>query len=265
MKRQAESIPIWVAVVAVLFVCGAVTLLALSGRSATAQQKPPTPKPVIEKRARDILREMGDYLKTAPAFIFKTTITYDQVLPTGQKLQFGAVTDVAVRRPNRLRAGRRGDLENRQLWYDGKSITLLDVNENVYATIAAPGVIDAALDLAMKKYGISAPLADVVYADPYTLLMEKVEGATYVGLHSVGGTRCHHLAFTQKNVDWQIWIEDGKQLVPRKVVITYKNDPGSPQFTAVISKWDFNVRLPDRLFIFHPPEGAGRVTIEEGK
>lgn len=239
--------------------------LVAPGRHVEAQEgaKAPAPKPVIEPRARAILKEMGDYLKTAPAFTFHSEVAYDQVLATGQKLQFGASTDVAVRRPNRLRAERRGDLENRQFWYDGKSVTMLDVNENVYATFAAPPVIDAALDFAMETYRISAPLADLLYTDPYTTLIEKVESGFYAGLHSVGGVRCHHLAFTQKNVDWQIWIEDGKQLVPRKVVITYKNVPGSPQFTAVISKWDFNVRLANRLFVFIAPEGADRVEMEK--
>ena len=163
------------------------------------------------------------------------------------------------------RADRRGDLRNIRFLYDGRHVTLYSLDENVYSTFAAPPIIDAALDFAMKKYGLSAPLADLVYADPYTILMEKVEGAMYVGLHTAAGVRCHHLAFTQKNVDWQIWIEDGKQLVPRKVVITYKNDPGVPQFTAVISKWDFNVRLPERLFAFDPPAGAQAIEIEEVK
>ena len=64
-------------------------------------------------------------------------------------------------------------------------------------------------------------------------------------------------------IDWQIWIDAGTQMVPRKVVITYKKEPGQPQFTSVLSDWDFSVRLPDRLFVFEAPEGAVPMDLEE--
>jgi hypothetical protein len=52
----------------------------------------------------------------------------------------------------------------------------------------------------------------------------------------------------QKYIDWQIWIEDGLQMVPRKAVITYKALPESPQYTAVLTDWDLNARFSDILF-----------------
>ena len=33
-------------------------------------------------------------------------------------------------------------------------------------------------------------------------------------------------------MDWQIWIEQGEKALPRKLVITYKDSPGYPQFTV---------------------------------
>ena len=111
-----------------------------------------------------------------------------------------------------------------------------------------PAVIDDALDHLMEKYGFSPPLVDFIYQDPYNTLIENVEFGFYVGLHNVDGIRCHHLAFVQKNIDWQIWIEDGKQMVPRKLVITYHNEPESPQYIAVLSDWDLDARLSDTLF-----------------
>lgn len=56
-----------------------------------------------------------------------------------------------------------------------------------------------------------------------------------VGVTQVEGVRCHHFAFVEQDIDWQIWIEDGTQWVPRKLVITYKTLPGAPQSTAVLS------------------------------
>ncbi len=224
--------------------------------------------PVGELRAKRILQAMGEYLKTAKAFSVHGEITYEEVLASGRKLQYSASNNVMVRRPNRIRADYRGDLRKSSFWYDGKSITLLHLEENLYATFSAPNEIDATIDFAMEKYGLSLPVADFVYSDPYAVLIENVRSGFYEGLHMVNGVRCHHLAFTQENIDWQIWIEDGAQIVPRKLVITYKDSPESPQYTAVLSDWDFSVRLPDILFTFEASVDAEQIeflTVPEGQ
>jgi len=47
--------------------------------------------------------------------------------------------------------------------------------------------------------------------------------------------------------------------VPRKLVITYKSEPGSPQYRARLSGWDFQPRLSDHYLQFHPPTGADEI------
>ena len=204
--------------------------------------------PVIDPRTDKLLQAMGDYLKTAKQYSFHAEITFDELLPSGQKIQYAASNDVAVHRPDRIYAEQQSDLGGKRFWYYGKNITLMDVNLGVYATESVPDNIDDAMDHLMEKFGFSPPLVDLVYQNPYDTLIENVEFGFYVGLHNVEGVRCHHLAFVQKYIDWQIWIEDGKHMVPRKLTITYKTVPESPQFTAVLSEWDLDARLPDALF-----------------
>jgi hypothetical protein len=64
---------------------------------------------------------------------------------------------------------------------------------------------------------------------------------------------------SQQDIDWQIWVEEGDRPLPRKVTITYKRLPGSPQFTAVISDWDFSPMLAEDFFTFRPPDGSSRI------
>jgi hypothetical protein len=218
--------------------------------------------PVIAPLADKLLREMGSYLKTAKQFTFHAEIASDELLPSGQKIQYGASNSVFVRRPDRLHAASQSDLGSKRFWYDGKSMTLLDLDERFYATVEAPPEIDEAMDHLMERYGFAPPLADLVYKDPYAAVIENVQFGFYVGLHNVEGVACHHLAFVQKFIDWQIWIEDGKQLVPRKVLITYKTMPESPQFTAILSEWDFQTRLSDALFTADFPPTADYERIE---
>jgi len=234
----------------------------LTGKETGAEVPSPSREiPYIDPRAKEILKKMSDYLKNARGFSFHADISFDEVLPSGLKLQFSATNKISVRRPNRIHASYDGDLDQRKFWYDGKSVTLLDTEENLYSTFAAPPEIDAAIDFAIEQYGLSVPLADLLYSDPYQILTENVVQGFYVGLSKVQGVDCYHLVFSQDTIDWQVWIEVSNRPVPRKVVITYKNQTGSPQYTALLSDWDFTSPLPDSLFNFQRPEGAEQIDI----
>ncbi len=145
------------------------------------------------------------------------------------------------------------------MFYDGKTITLLDRNFDYYATIEAPPNLDAALDHALEKFDLRAPLSDLMQSNAYDILTENVESGFYVGLHSVHGVESHHLAFRQDDIDWQIWIENSKTPLPRKLIITQKRVAGAPQFTALLSDWNISAQLPDSLFTFVAPGGAEKI------
>ncbi len=219
----------------------------------------------IGAEADRVLRAMGEYLKSADEFSFHADIAYDAVHSTGEKVQYGGASDVSVRRPNRLYVAFEGDERRRQVFYDGRTITLLDTLKNLYAVTKVPGKMDAALDLVFEKYGLTVPLADFVYPDPHAVLTENAEYGSVIGVHGCGGKRCHHLLFTQEIIDWEIWIETGPRPVPHKLVITYKEEPGSPQYEARLSRWDFHPRLSEHAFTFHPPVGASEIEFLPGQ
>jgi hypothetical protein len=163
----------------------------------------------LDPDADRILRAMGDYLKTAGEFRFHAEISYDGVHSTGEKVKYGGASDVSVRRPDRLHVRFEGDEHRRQVFYDGSTVTLYDMLGGRYAVTAVPGELDAALDLVFEKFGLSVPLADLVYADPHAVLTEDAEYGSVIGVHGCGDRRCHHLLFTQDIIDWEIWIETG--------------------------------------------------------
>jgi hypothetical protein len=214
--------------------------------------------PDIEPKAGEILKQMCDYLKNLQQFSVQAEITEDVLLTSGQRIQFGRNVEAWVRRPDRFRAESAGDKVDGQLIYDGKTITLLDKTKNLYSTVAAPPDIDAALEHAVQAFNLRAPLADLVYTKAYEYLMEGVRSGFYVGLSKVQGVSCHHLAFRQKDIDWQIWVEDSPTPLPRKFLITDKKARGL-QFTAVFTKWDTAPQLEDSRFTFVAPEKAEKI------
>lgn len=237
-----------------LFLCAALIAAPLVAADSS--------RPGIEPRVDKLLHDMGDYLKGAGEFSFRTEVNYDRVLEGGQKILYGRRSEIAMRRPDRLHVLVNGDLLHERLWYDGKSFILMDLWDYSYVKVDVPPKLDDALDFMAREYGIASPISDVLYADPYGILVENVVTGSYIGQSVVRGIPTHHLAFIQNNIDWQLWVEDGAHPVPRKAVITYKNVPSSPQFTVWLSDWDFAPRLADSLFEFLPPDGAHEVELK---
>ena len=205
-----------------------------------------------------ILRQMSDFLTSAPSFGFTAHELIDEV-EEGLRIQYSNSRSVVVRRPNRVAAEAFGDLLNRGFWYDGESFTLLDREFNTYIQVPAPDTIDALLDEIEERLEVVVPLGEMLSEDIYQALTPQIRQASYLGLHQVRGIECHHLVFTQDDLDWQLWVEASSTPVPRKLVIVYKQEPGIPQYAAVISEWDFTVATPEELFEFLPPEGAREI------
>jgi hypothetical protein len=242
----------------------AVAALAAAPVLARAQEPAPhaSPSPVpraVEPRAAEELKKMGEFLAKAPRFAFEAEETFTEVEPGEPKVELTNVRRVAVERPNHIAADATGDTLNRANWYDGRTVTVLDKEHNVYASIEGGPTIDATLDKLQDDYGVVLPLADLLYSDPDAVLMEGVTYGRYLGIHLAAGVPCHHLVFAQETIEWQIWIDAGPEPLPRKLVITYVQEPGEPQYEATIRRWALSPAFTDALFRFEAPEGAQKV------
>jgi hypothetical protein len=254
----------WVLGLLVLFAASA----ALAGTAETASQAASgvaagsafVPKaPDITPGAAGPLTAMCGVLKSRPAFSFTAEVSAEHVYPNGQTIQITRIVKMAVKRPDKLYARITGDERDRLFVYDGKTVAVADFDRGVYAIADAPATIDAMLDMLTQKYGINAPLSDLLYADPCATMLQDVRTGDCVGSHLAAGKTCDHLAFAQKDADWQLWVEKGKTPLPRKLVITDKEVMGWPQFAATFTDWDLNPRLPAGLFAFSPEKDARRI------
>jgi hypothetical protein len=60
--------------------------------------------------------------------------------------------------------------------------------------------------------------------------------------------------------DVQVWIARGDEPVPRRIVITYRQIEGQPQFWAQFTDWNFSPELSDTTFTFSPPDPQSLVS-----
>lgn len=213
----------------------------------------------IEPAATKILKSGTDFLASQTKFSVETRNTLEVVLTSGQKIQFDSGTRLSVQRPNKLRAERTGDLVEQVVFYDGKSLTLYKPGEQVYATVAAPGTLEETLAFARTSLDIVAPAGDLIFKNAYEILMADVTQGFVVGKGVVEGARCDHLAFRAPHVDLQVWVQEGKEPLIRKVVITTKDVANAPQFSVVATKWNLKPQFREKTFSFSPPAGATKV------
>ena len=248
-------------------VCLASWALTGSALSQQQQQKQQAPlrAPQAEKAAAPepdplpILQKMCDFLKSQQQFTYKAEIADDQVYYGDKKLQYEIDTETFVRRPDRLRVNAEGDLVDKQFYFDGKTITLYDKDHNVYGAFEVPADIENALEKAHKEFGVHVALTDLASPTLWKLASKRIKHSLYVGQLKIRGVLCHHLSFDGDNVQFQVWIDAGTEPLPRKVVLTHKNLPGSPQWTVYLSDWNFSPQLNDNLFAFTPPAGAEKI------
>ena len=213
----------------------------------------------IEPQAEKLLRRMSEYLAGRQQFTLKAESTLEVVLTSGQKLQYDSPATVSVSRPNKLHAHRKGDITNQEFFYDGKTLTLYNPRENLYATTAAPATLDETLDFAREKLDIIAPATELLYKNAADKMLKESTSGFVVGPSVVGGVKTTQLAFRGAEVDWQIWIEDGDKPLPRKFILTSKKVSGEPEFTVLIRNWDVAAKLSDQEFNFKPAKGAKKI------
>ena len=264
MDKMTFRLMMLALVFAVALGCGG----SAPGPATPAEPPPPAIEPelapgsrLIDPRADELVRQMSDRLARATAFALEAEEVHDEVPEQSPRRQLTNLRHVALRRPDRLVGDAAGDGINRSFWYDGKTFSALDKEQNVWAGGAVPATVDEALDWVFDQTGTVIPLADFIYADAYARLMGDVQRGVYLGIHEAAGVPCHHLSFEQATIDWQLWIDAGPEPLPRKLVIAYKTEDEVPQYSVTIRKWNLQPTLPDALFAFTPPEGATRIEV----
>ncbi len=235
-------------------------LLSLSVAVAAALPAASLAQPgEVEPDAIQLLRRATDYLAGMKQFRVDMDATIEAVVSSGQKLQFGQRVAVTVQRPNRIRAERLGEVVNQTFYYNGEALSVDLPDQRYYAMTPAPPTMEGMLDFARDELSIIAPGSDLIYKNAFERLTQDLTSAFVVGKSVIGGVRCDHVAFSNAEVDWQIWIPEGANPLPRKFIVTSKRITQSPQFVVVLSKWDAAPKITDATFRFVPPKGSRQI------
>lgn len=219
---------------------------------AQASTAPPGAN-AVDPATIQALKHMGAYLQTLKQFEVMIELSGERVLADGQKLQHTATADVDVVRPNKVRAQMRSARSQRDLVYDGKTVTLYTPQQKSYSQAQFSDNLGVLADRLRERFGIEIPSADLFLWGTSAAPLDNMQSAMNAGQDIVGGELCDHYALRQGELDWQIWIASGNRPLPRKLVITNRGDEARPQ-SVTLYKWNLNPKFGEAVFAFKPPK-----------
>lgn len=232
-------------------------LYAFSGFAA----QEPAPKTNDKNdQASALLMNFANFLAQAKQFSVTMKAEYDAVQDTGQKIEFSEVRKITLARPDRIRVdAEQSDGDKSSVLFDGKEITVSSPNQKIYATVSKSGDVDQAVHYLLDDLRVKLPLAMMYVTDLPAEFKSRVRSVDIVENDVMMEVPCTHIAARTDEVDFQFWVPSQGDPLPRRVVITYKNDPGQPQFSANLSEWNLSPNPPEGFFAFIPPQDAHRI------
>jgi hypothetical protein len=189
---------------------------------------------INDRQAMDILQNMARTLAEAKQFSVTLRSSYDAPQENGQM-----VREIQVKRPDNLRVDlEQSDGDQRILVFDGKQILVYNVTENVYAKAEKVGSVDDAVNYLVGVLKTRLPLARMFRTNFSAELEQLVEEIDYVELNMLTDVPTDHLAVRTRDVDFQIWIAQGKEPLPN---------------------WNLSAKGVKGPFTFTPPKNAEQI------
>ena len=213
--------------------------------------------------AKKMLKSMSDFLAAQNSLSVGFDSVLEVITPNDQKLGLASSGTTTLNRPDKVRVTRAGGFADFEILYDGKLLTLLGKNANIYTQVSAPGTVDQLIDDLQNKHGRPMPAADLLMSNSYDELMQDVYDSKDLGSGVVNGVECDSLAFRKDDVDWQIWIAQGERPYPCRFVVTSRLMDSGPQYSIQFRDWKFGKDVMMDDFAFKNTSKAKMVELKD--
>jgi hypothetical protein len=212
----------------------------------------------VQPDAVAALDKMGAYLRTLKEFRIIADTIDDEELEDGQTVEIAGRAIYEVRRPDRLKLEVITDAKERELYYDGKTVSHYAPALDLYSVFPAPETIGKMLEETEVRYDVSFPLADLFYWGTELSNVKELTSAYFVGESRIAGNVCEHYAYRAPGADFQVWIRKGGDPLPCRLVVIDTDTPARARYSATL-QWEPQATLGDSIFSFSPPGGATKI------
>jgi len=203
---------------------------------------------------------MAEFLESTRMFTGTAIYANDVLQTDGHVLEVGGTFDLSVHAPLRAKItiqDRTGSISVTIL--DGETLSVgteID-NQFYYDSIRQPGDITESLDFLAEDLGVPRPLQGIMSANVLTMFAD-VSSGVYVGEATIGGFLCDHLLLHTDTQDIQLWVTQGDQPAPVRLLKIHRESQGRLRESMQFSNWDFSPDLPADLFVLPLPRNAER-------
>ena len=223
------------------------------------------PKTETAVNADNVLRQMSDKLAAANKFSFTARRRIDHDLSGGDGLHGSTKIVVIVQRPDKMAATASLPHDTRRFYFDGKQLTLVDVQKKVYSTVPMAVSLDKLPSELAAIYGFTPPVAEFIISDLYQDLKwraasieDRGVGVIHEGFLGLKRVRCHRVGLTGAHADSELWI-GVEDLLPRRWVSTLKRDTGNVEIRIELSKWKLEAKTRGDEFVYSPGKDVIRI------
>ena len=262
-QNRRDRVTLWInrigiALFTMVSLCAAAAEPSAADNGATVASSNRTES---QQHAHDLLMQMAQYLSGLPQFSVTVQAGYDVLQEDGEKIQFLEQREVRINRPNRFRmTGVLEDGSHDDVVFDGSKITILHGASKVFAQANQPATIDDGLIYFLRDLHMRLPLAPLFMSALPTELERRITSIDYVQTTSATGAPTHQVAARMNTgVDVQVWIATSDKPLPQRIVLTYRDAPGAPQFWAEFTHWDLQPDFDAETFRFDAPKDAQQI------
>ena len=247
---------------ALVWLIGSAALAQSDSDTQSADSETGNAETKIDPLAMEIAGNAARFLAGQSSMSFEWIVTHDEIVEGREKITFfRSGTNSLVRGAGFVSRTERGGTL-RDFYYDGETFTIASPSEGFYASAEFDGGFEALIIAARERFDTALPLWSIMSETLGQNAVEKIEGAAYLGTTLIRGNEVHHLAFTEYEEDWQIWIStDEERPVPLMLIGTDPYQQGWPQYRALFLDWTFDIDTPDGGFTYVPHELDVSVTL----
>jgi hypothetical protein len=199
-------------------------------------------------RGRELVQQMSARLAAVPAISVTTKEVRDAVRASGKKEQLSLTGVYTVRRPDRFHTSMTGG-RGLESWYNGKTLTIASHPHKVFAQAPMPETIDRTLDALAERYDMALPIGDLFYGSAEKALLSDTTKGGYVGTENVSDTPCAHLAFQDVGVEWELWLPERGDQLPKRLKVVQKSRSGQPVVDVTFTAWNLAPPVDDKTFV----------------
>ena len=260
-----------------LMVCAVALGWAAGGRAQepAARVPPAEATPLaVEPKAAEALQKMSDFYRALKSLRLDLEVQL-HMQSEGLKQELTSSWAIALARPNRLAISHTAGQGGFHFICDGSNTFVFIPTTKRYLQQPALASIDRYFEGETEpgnllQHGIPF-FATLISPQPYRQLLADVASVKYVGTEMWQGAECHRVRGLQKQFDWDMWLETGKQPLVRKVVMDMSKGmqaaaAAAPQMTnaqwqmeILFNQYEVNAPVAREAFQFTPPATAKKV------